>query len=216
MTEKEEGFVDSIGISLVDFRSREVKLETDRLALFELIPSDASFHFLLDSNSQVQEYCERKVITHIDSSHEYIRRVRAQYVQNGIGRWIVFLKESDEDIHPFIGWAGLKIESDVNGHERFVDLGFRILPDYWNKGYMTEAGKALVRYGFEVMKYEKIAAYLYSEHIASAKVLEKCGLRAIEEFIDHDDNDAKNTWFEMSRDEYEALRAEPLSMNLRK
>jgi ribosomal-protein-alanine N-acetyltransferase len=213
MEEEEVGLTGRVGISVFDVRSREVKLETDRLVLFELIPSDASFHFLLDSNPQVQQYCERKVITHIDSSHEYIRRVRAQYEQNGIGRLIVFLKETvkhpscGEDIHLFIGWAGLKIESDVNGHKSFVDLGFRILPEYWNKGYMTEAGKALVRYGFEVMKYEKIAAYLYSEHVASAKVLEKCGLKAIEEFIDHDDNDSKSTWFEMSREEYEVLRS---------
>lgn len=53
--------------------------------------------------------------------------VRQQYVDNGIGRWAVVEKESGL----FIGWAGLKIETNVNDHASFYDLGYRFLPEFW-------------------------------------------------------------------------------------
>eukprot|EP01040_Poterioochromonas_malhamensis_P001047 gene1049-1111_t len=172
-----------------------VKLETERLILRELILDDVHYMFELDSNEQVQQYCEKCPLTSPDQSREIIERIRKQYEENGIGRWIVFVKETNE----FIGWAGLKMESDVNGHERFVDLGFRILPQYWNRGYMTEAAKALVQYGFNTMKYDKICAWILSDNPGSIRVVEKAGLKRISNFVYEDE---ENEWYEITREEY--------------
>ena len=59
----------------------------------------------------------------------------------------------------FIGWAGIKIEHNVNGHESFVDLGYRFLPEHWDNGYATEASSALLTFGFDILKLDKICAY---------------------------------------------------------
>jgi RimJ/RimL family protein N-acetyltransferase len=63
----------------------------------------------------------------VEDSSRGIAMVRKQYVENGIGRWAVIEKDSGL----FIGWAGLKIESNVNGHESFYDLGYRFIPEFW-------------------------------------------------------------------------------------
>ena len=53
-----------------------------------------------------------------------IENIRQQYRTNGIGRMAVILKETGE----FTGWAGLKLERNVNGHEQFYDIGYRFIP----------------------------------------------------------------------------------------
>lgn len=51
-----------------------------------------------------------------------------------------------------------------------------------NKGYATEACRALVAYGFKVLNLEKICAYVESDNTASRHVAEKAGLRVVDTF----------------------------------
>jgi ribosomal-protein-alanine N-acetyltransferase len=58
-----------------------------------------------------------------------------------------------------------------------TDLGFRFLPQYWNKGIATEASLEIIKYGFEKLYIKKIIATAMPENIGSCKVLEKVGLK---------------------------------------
>uniref|UniRef100_A0A6B2LL66 N-acetyltransferase domain-containing protein n=1 Tax=Arcella intermedia TaxID=1963864 RepID=A0A6B2LL66_9EUKA len=151
--------------------------------------------FELHSNLEVQRYCEAPA-THPDQVRAYIASLREQYRANGIGRWLVSLKSTGEAL----GWAGLKVERNVNGRASFVDLGYRILPAYWNKGYMTEAARALVQYGFERVGCERICGYVVKGHEASAKVLQKAGLRFVEDFWYTDEE--QDEWYEITKEQY--------------
>lgn len=162
----------------------------------DMTEEDAEYLFLLNSNEEVQKFCEKRVATHINEARAYISNILQQYQTNGIGRWLVFTKETNE----FLGWAGLKIEKNVNNHESFVDLGYRILPQFWNKGYMTEAAAALVRYGFEERNYDVICGYVTVGHESSAKVLMKAGLKYVETF--RYDEEEEDDWYELSREDY--------------
>lgn len=57
------------------------------------------------------------------------------------------------------------------------ELGYRFAKPFWGKGYATEAGRALVDYGFDVLGLERINAIAQAENAASNRVLEKLGLR---------------------------------------
>jgi len=151
-------------------------LETQRLFFRELITSDADAMFELDSNPEVHRYLGNSPVTSIEQVHAAIVNIREQYEKNGIGRWAAILKETGE----FIGWAGLKLERNVNGREQFYDLGYRFIQKFWGKGYASEAAIAFVNYGFNVMKLEKINAYADADNAASRTVLEKAGLKFIE------------------------------------
>lgn len=174
------------------------RLETDRLILREMTVDDESLMFQLNSDVEVQRELRSDCVT-TEETREIIKRILIQYEVNGIGRWLVFLKDTNE----FLGWAGLKIETcEVYGRTAFVDLGYRILPQYWNKGYMTEAAKALVKYGFETMNYDTICAYIFTENIASAKVLQRAGLKYIGSFQYENES---NDWYQISKEEYNKL-----------
>ena len=156
----------------------KTSFETQRLLLRELLPSDAEGMFRLDSNPEVHRYLGNDPVKDISQIHEVIANIRQQYLENGIGRWAVILKETNE----FIGWSGLKIEKNINGHERFYDLGYRFIKEFWGNGYAYESAKAFVDFGFSEMKIPVINAYAHVENKGSCKVLEKCGLRPLNTF----------------------------------
>ena len=165
-------------------------LETDRLFFREFVSSDAQGMFELDSNPEVHRYLGNKPVQSIEECRAAIANIREQYKKNGIGRWAAILKETGE----FIGWAGLKVERNVNGRERFYDLGYRFIQRHWGKGYATEAAIGFVNYGFNEMKLEIINAYADAANAASRRVLEKAGLIFIENFGDAGDEEA---WYEI-------------------
>ena len=72
-----------------------------------------------------------------------------------------------------IGGIALRLDQ---GNER-GELGYWIGKPYWNCGYATEAAKAVVAYGFEVLKLNRIYAYHFTRNPASGRVLEKVGMR---------------------------------------
>ena len=160
----------------------KTSIETKRLLLRELLPSDDVGMFELDSNPEVLKYLGNKPLTDITQSQEIIANIRKQYIENGTGRWAVILKETGE----FIGWSGLKVEKNLNGHERFYDLGYRFIPKHWGKGYGYESAQAFVDFGFNELQYDKICATFEHGNDGSKRIIEKCGLHYVNDFIDHD------------------------------
>ncbi len=57
-----------------------------------------------------------------------------------------------------------------------AELGYWIGTEYWNRGYCTEAAKAIVEYGFKVLWCHKISATHFVENPASGRVMEKIGM----------------------------------------
>lgn len=165
-------------------------LETERLCFRKLTPSDEMHIFELDSNPEVHKYLGNHPITTIAQARDYIDNINGQYERNGIGRMAAILKDTGE----FIGWAGLKLEHDENGHDEFYDVGYRFIERYWGNGYATEAAQFFVDYGFNVLKMEKINASALAGNIGSCKALEKAGLQYIESY-DYDGEEA--FWYEM-------------------
>lgn len=81
----------------------------------------------------------------------------------------IVLKENKD----VIGWCGIQPFDPIPDK---MEIFFGLAPIYWNKGYMTEAAKAVLKYGFELLNIAEIVAGVKPENIASVKVLEKVGL----------------------------------------
>ncbi len=78
------------------------------------------------------------------------------------------LKASGE----LIGSIGIVLEMQHNRG----DLGYWVGMPYWGSGYCTEAGHAVVRYGFEDLKLNRLAAPHFANNPASGRVLQKLGM----------------------------------------
>jgi len=94
----------------------------------------------------------------------------AWIAKQGEGAEIVFAIESDGQL---VGAIGLVVDRT---HER-GELGYWIGVPFWGRGYATEAGRAMVRFGFGEQRLQRIFAQVFSRNPASARVLQKIGMR---------------------------------------
>jgi RimJ/RimL family protein N-acetyltransferase len=175
----------------------KILVETERLLLRELLPSDKEGIFHLDSDMDVHEFLGKNPIKTIEEAQNIIDFVRLEYQENGIGRWAVILKETNE----FIGWAGLKLVTEnINGHQNFYDLGYRFIKYFWQKGYGFEAAKACLEYAFYEMKLQTVYAHTMVGNEGSKRILEKIGMKNTGTFF-HGDYEC--LWFELNKYDYQ-------------
>lgn len=142
--------------------------ETDRLILREMTVDDASDVFAFNSNADVMRFTGEPPFESLDQARERITNY-PDFETVGYGRWGCELKGDGR----LIGFCGLKYLDDLDE----VDLGYRFLPEFWGRGLATEACRASVRFGFEVLELERIIALIIPENVASIRVVEKVGMR---------------------------------------
>lgn len=171
-------------------------IQTDRLILREILPTDVDGMFALDSDPEVHKYLGNKPVTSKEQVVAVINFIRQQYIDNGIGRWAVIDKRTND----FIGWAGLKFVTELtNNHQNYYDLGYRLRKKYWGQGIATEAAKASLQYAFEQLKTHEVYAMADCENIGSNKILKKLGLQFIEKF---DYDGIEHNWYCIKKKEY--------------
>jgi ribosomal-protein-alanine N-acetyltransferase len=172
----------------------KTSIETERLLLRELNATDAAGMFELDSNPEVHRFLGNNPVTSIEQSHGVIEMIRRQYLENGVGRWAVILRETDE----FLGWSGLKLEKNVNGHETFYDLGYRFMQKHWGKGYGYESAKAFIDFGFNEMNLDRICASFEHGNTGSERIMQKCGMHFVNNFSHEDAHGGRMcSWYEI-------------------
>ena len=156
-------------------------IETFRLYLREFDLSDAKSMFDLNNDKEVIKYTGDD---HFSSELEALDFIKNydHYKIHGFGRWAVILKKSNE----FIGWSGLKLNEENN-----IDIGFRFYKKYWGLGFASESAKAVLEYGFNVLKLECIVGRVAPENIASVRILEKLGMKFKKQGNCHGIEDAK-------------------------
>jgi RimJ/RimL family protein N-acetyltransferase len=58
-----------------------------------------------------------------------------------------------------------------------ADIGYELAPEYWGRGYATEAALAIVDFGFRELGLHRVSSWCIADNAASARVLERVGLR---------------------------------------
>ncbi len=74
----------------------------------------------------------------------------------------------------FIGLVALNLGKPKY---RSAEIWFKLLPEFWGKGYATEAVNDIIHFGFHDLNLHRIEAGCAVENIASIKVLEKAGMQ---------------------------------------
>src|SRR3984957_18467921 len=71
------------------------------------------------------------------------------------------------------------------GHEH-GGLGFVAHPAHQRKGYATEASRRMLEFAFTTMRLHRVIGRLEARNIASARVMEKLGMRREAHFIENE------------------------------
>ena len=88
-------------------------------------------------------------------------------------RWAIILKETNENIGHI---SFCRLYPEVNTAEVEYCVG----KSFWNKGFTTEALKAFIKYTFAKTSVTKLEAFHRSENPASGRVLEKAGMKPVD------------------------------------
>jgi RimJ/RimL family protein N-acetyltransferase len=78
-----------------------------------------------------------------------------------------------KDAPGIVGAVGLTI---ARAHAR-AELGYWLGQPWWGRGLMTEAARAVLRYGFAVLALNRIQATHFVRNPASGRVMQKIGMR---------------------------------------
>jgi RimJ/RimL family protein N-acetyltransferase len=80
--------------------------------------------------------------------------------------------------HAVIGYCGFHHHPEV---PREIEIGYRLHPDYWNRGLITEAARAVRDHAFADLKLPRVVSLIHPENIPSRRVAEKNGMKVDKE-----------------------------------
>ena len=145
-------------------------LETERLILRELKTNDVENIFEYASIPEVAEYVQWYPHKTKEDSLGFINFALEQFFTGASLIWGIVLKSENK----LIGSIDLR---DWKSDNKCSDTGYVISKNYWNKGFVSEALRAVINFAFEELHLNRIEAHCEEENKGSWHVMEKCGMK---------------------------------------
>lgn len=142
------------------------ELESERLIYREINSEDVEEIFKIYSNPEVAKYDWFTPINTKDDALSIINCYKKEFENKEEITWGVARKNDNK----IIGYCNLGSFDDDSIRS---EIGYGFNREEWNKGYATEAIKVLVKFGFEVMSFNRIEATVTLGNDASIKALKK-------------------------------------------
>ena len=154
-----------------EFDITGIRIETERLILREWNLSDVDDLF---EYASVPEVGEHAGWPHHKNKEESLYRVK-HFIEEKHTFAIVY-KENNK----VIGSVGIEFYGSEDKltefkHYKGREIGYVLSKDYWGKGIMPEAVKAVNNYLFNVLDYDFLLCGYYDFNHQSKRVQEKCG-----------------------------------------
>ena len=166
------------------------EIETARLYLRQFTPDDLDELYRIYSNSEVMKYLSEGVRNREETAADLFQII-ADWEKHAFGLWAVVNKQNNQ----LIGDGGLRFLRETPE----VEVGYVLAKAYWGKGLASEVAAASLKYGFEVLKLEKIVAVADTENTSSRRVMEKMGMKYQHNF---DDRDRNRVYYSIARLSY--------------
>ncbi len=147
------------------------RMVTERLLLRDFEASDFEEVYAFCSDPDVMRYFTGEPET-AEEVRAFLRRTveLAQQQPQTKFRYAIVLRTENR----VIGGCGLDI---MDAHAREGEIGYHLLASCWGRGYATETARALLQFGFDDLKLHRIFADSFARNGASARVMEKAGLK---------------------------------------
>ncbi|MEG5237886.1 GNAT family N-acetyltransferase [Microcoleus sp. AT9b-C3] len=166
------------------------EIETARLYLRQFTPDYLDELYRIYSEREVMKYLSEGVRNREETAADLLGII-ADWEKHGFGLWAVVNKENNQ----LIGDGGLRFLGKIPE----IEVGYVLAKAYWGKGLASEVAAASIKYGFEVLKLEKILAVAHTENRSSRRVMEKVGMR-----YQHSLDDFDRVYYSISRKIYQS------------
>lgn len=144
-------------------------IETSRLILRGMRVSDAEDMYAYACREDVTRYLTWEPHPDVHYTKEYLTYIGQRYRTGDFYDWAVVCKDDGHMIGT-CGFTKFDFASDS------AEIGYVLSPQYHQKGYGTEAVRAVITFGFETLHLHRIEARFIKENIPSLKLMERVGL----------------------------------------
>lgn len=145
-------------------------LETPRLRLRRWQESDREPFYRMNSDPRVMEFFPA-CLTREDSD-ALIARAEAHFETHGYGPFAAELRATGE----LAGFIGLMVPQFEAWFTPCVEIGWRLVPEFWNQGLATEGANELLRLAFGPLGLREIVSFTVPANLRSRRVMQKLGL----------------------------------------
>ncbi|MGL6041923.1 MAG: GNAT family N-acetyltransferase [Deefgea sp.] len=114
-------------------------------------------------------------------SDAMVERLRGFIVKCGWGLWAI----EEQATQRFIGFVGLSIPSPELPCSPCTEIGWRLAPEFWGKGYATEAAQGALRCGFTQLNLAEIVSFTSIHNQPSQAVMRRLGMQQDAENFQH-------------------------------
>ena len=163
-------------------------LETELLILRQIKTEDIDGIFKFNSDVHSLKYIARDPYKKREEAEDRVKFFDKMYKEKKAVWWTFTQKKSDV----LIGYGGI-FEIDKTNNR--AEIGYGLLPEFWGKGFISEAMNAMVDFGLNKLQVHKLYAIVDPKNVASIKILEKNDFQR--EGILHEHLFARNTYFDM-------------------
>jgi RimJ/RimL family protein N-acetyltransferase len=146
------------------------EIRTDRLLLRRWIDSDLEPFAVMNADPRVNEYLPTKLSREL--SDAFVARIQAHFEERGFGLWAVEVPGATA----FAGFVGLATPRFEAHFTPCFEIGWRLGAEHWGHGYATEGARAVLAFGFEVVRLEEIVAMTVPMNARSRRVMDKIGM----------------------------------------
>ncbi len=149
--------------------------QTPRMIIREMLPEEEDIYLEHFNDELVAQYLPKR--SREERAVIFRNALEKYQTDKKMGTWGMFDKNTGE----FIGSCLLRPFNNEPG--TVVEVGYSMERKYWGTGLGTEMTKAMVAHGFADPNTSEIAAVTIPENIASQRVLEKAGLKRMDNFV---------------------------------
>lgn len=143
-------------------------IETERLTLSPLKNDDSESLLVIFSDPEVMKYWNTAPWERIQDAYNFISDSSHSMQRQESLILGIYVNATGE-------LAGKCMLFSYDQASKRAEIGFGLGRHYWGKGYIVEAGEALIQYGFKSLGLRRIEAEIDPENQASAKTLKKLG-----------------------------------------
>jgi ribosomal-protein-alanine N-acetyltransferase len=148
-------------------------LQTPRLILRSFREEDVDAMAQLFANSDFMRF-SLGVFTERKQTVAFIEKVIG-WDRAGIPSQFAVVPKAEDAV---IGYCGFYHHHELPGE---VEIGYRLHPDYWNRGLITEAARAVRDHAFADLKLPRVISLIHAENIPSRRVAKKNGMKVEKE-----------------------------------
>jgi RimJ/RimL family protein N-acetyltransferase len=151
-----------------EWGSRLPTLQTPRLTLRSLEPSDVADVFAVFADPMVMRYWDGAVMITLPDAMKYIDHIHHAFRRRELFQWGI----ADRETNTVLGTCTLT--HVAANHER-SEIGFAIRQERWGQGLGSEAVAAIVVFAFDTLNLHRIEADVDPRNERSLRLLDRLG-----------------------------------------